>query len=84
MATPHWANYIVSCLKGEELDLPMHCLRAIAQEAQDYKLIGDQLYKQGKDQVVCLCVLKDKYIPVLKHEHAHIVEGTSLLTSQPG
>ena len=30
MATPHWANYIVSYLKGENLNLPKHCLRAIA------------------------------------------------------
>ena len=45
MATPHSTSYIVRYLKGEELDLPKHCLRAIAQEAHDYKLIGDQLYK---------------------------------------
>ena len=24
MATPHWANYIVSYLKGEDLNLPKH------------------------------------------------------------
>ena len=30
MATPHWASYIVSYLKGERMDLPKHCLRAIA------------------------------------------------------
>ena len=45
MATPHWASYIVNYLKGKELDLCKHCLRAIAQEAQEYKLIGDELYK---------------------------------------
>ena len=41
MATPHWATYIVSYLKGERMDLPKHRLRAIAQEAQDYTLIGE-------------------------------------------
>ena len=30
MATPQWANYIVSYLKGEDLNLPKHRLRAIA------------------------------------------------------
>ena len=72
MATPHWASYIVSYLKGEKMDLPRHCLRAIAQEAQDYTLIGEQLYKWGKDQVLHLCVPKEKYIPVLEHAHADI------------
>ena len=33
MATPQWANYIVSYLKGEDLNLPKHRQRAIAQEA---------------------------------------------------
>ena len=72
MATPHWANNIVNYLKGEELDLPKHCLRAIAQEAQDYTLIGEQLYKRCKDQVLHLCVPKEKYILVLEHAHVDI------------
>ena len=75
MGTPHWANYIVSYLKGEDLDLPRHRQRAIAQEAQDYKLIGDQLYKRGKDQVLRLCVPKEKYVSVLEHAHAGIAGG---------
>ena len=75
MAIPHWANYIVNYLKGEELDLPKHHLRAIAQEAQYYKLIGDQLYKKGKGQVLHLCMPKEKYILVLEHAHATIVGG---------
>ena len=83
MATPHWASYIVNYLKGERMDLPKHHLRAIAQEAQDYTLVGEQLYKWDKDQVLCLCVPKEKYIPVLKHAHAGIAGDTSLLTSQP-
>ena len=75
METPHWANYIVSYLKGEDLNIPKHCLRAIAQEAQDYQLIKEKFYKRGKDQVLHLCVPKEKYIPVLKHAHASVARG---------
>ena len=75
MATPQWANYIVSYLKGEELNIPKHRLRAIAQEAQAYLLIGEQLYKRGKEQVLHLCVPKEKYIPVLEHAHAGVAGG---------
>ena len=75
METPHWANYIVSYLNGEDLNLPKHRLRAIAQEAYDYQLIGEKLYKRGKDQVLRLCVPKEKYNPVLKHEHAGVAGG---------
>ena len=75
MATPYWAAYIVDNLQGKNLDLPKHRIRAIAQEASDYKLIGNQLYKRGKDQVLRLCVPKEKYIPVLEHAHAGIAGG---------
>ena len=57
------------------MDLPKHRLRAIAQEAQGYTLIGEQLYKRGKDQVLCLFVPKEKYILVLEHAHADIARG---------
>ena len=74
MAALHWANYIVSYLKGKDLDLPKHRLRAIAQETQDYTLVGEQVYKQGKDQVLRLCVPKEKYIPILEHANACIAK----------
>ena len=57
------------------MDLPKHRLRGIAQEAHDYTLIGEQIYKRGNDQVLCLCVPKEKYIPVLEHAHAGIAGG---------
>ena len=65
----------MSYLKGEDLNLPKHRLRAIAQEAQDHQMMGEQLYKHGKDQVLCICVPKEKYIPILKHAHAGVAGG---------
>ena len=47
----------------------------MAQEATDYELIRDQLYKRGKDQVLRLCVPKEKYMDILKHAHAGIAGG---------
>ena len=75
MATPHWAEYIKDYLQGKSLDLPRWRKKTVAQEATDYELIGDQLYKRGRDQVLRLCVPKEKYMDILKHAHAGITGG---------
>lgn len=75
MATPHWAEYIKDYLQGKSLDLPRWRKKLVAQEATDYELIGDQLYKRGRDGVLRLCVPKEKYLDVLKHAHAGISGG---------
>lgn len=46
MATPHWAEYIKDYLQGKSLDLPWWRKKTVAQEATDYELIGEQLYKR--------------------------------------
>lgn len=75
MATPHWAKYIKDYLQGKSLDLPRWRKKTVAQEGIDYELIGDQLYKRGHDQVLRLCVPKEKYMDVLEHAHAGISGG---------
>lgn len=61
MATPHRANYIVDYLQGKELDMPKWKKRVVAQEAMEFELIGNQLYKRGRDQDLSVVLLKKVY-----------------------
>ena len=83
MPVPNWASYIVDHLQGKELDVPRHRKRSIQVEAANFELIGDQLYKSGKDQNLRLCVPEAKYVQVLKHAHAGIAGGHFLADTTP-
>ena len=53
--------------------VPKHMQRIMEIESQQYTLLGSgQLYKRGKDGQLCLCVAKNKYIPILHQAHAGV------------
>ncbi|RYA43691.1 integrase zinc binding domain-containing protein [Enterobacter cloacae complex sp. GF14B] len=49
--------------------------RAIETEARDYALIGNQLYRKGKDQHLRLCANEDEYIPIIEQAHVGLAGG---------
>ena len=44
-------------------------------KAMDFILIGNKLYKQGKDHQLWLCANKKEYLPILDQSHASIASG---------
>ena len=44
--------------------------KAIEVEASSYALIGDQLFKQERDNNLRLCVCETDYFSILTHAHA--------------
>ena len=49
--------------------------KAIEMEALDFTLIGNQLYKKGKDHQLQLCANEMEYLPILAQAHSSIVGG---------
>ena len=49
--------------------------KAIELESKEYELIGNQLYKRGKDKQLRLCVTEAEYVKVLKQAHAGLLVG---------
>lgn len=44
--------------------------KTIETEAKDYAIIGDLLYKRGKDYQLCICANESEYVPILEQAHA--------------
>ena len=62
--------------KGEvDTKMPKHRKRTLEIDARDYTMIGQQLYKRGKDGNLRLCVCENEYIPILQHAHSGIAAG---------
>ena len=74
---PKWSSYLVQYLKSQTLDnsMPKHWQQAIKMEAASYTLIGDELYRRGKDGNLRLCVPEEKYLELLHHAHVGIPGG---------
>ena len=74
---PKWSQYIVEYL--EQHILPKRVSRvqqkAIELEFKEYELIGNQLYKRGKDKQLRLCVMEAEYVKVLEQAHAGLSGG---------
>ncbi|WP_219822719.1 hypothetical protein, partial [Enterobacter cloacae complex sp. 4DZ3-17B2] len=68
---PKWSNYLVTYLSSRTFpeDMSKRRQRAIETEARDYALIGNQLYRRGKDQHLHLCANEDEYIPIIEQAH---------------
>ena len=49
--------------------------KAIEIESRDYEIIADQLYKQGKDTQLRLCVTPAEYVRVLQQAHLGLTGG---------
>lgn len=75
--TPQWSSYIVQYLTNGHTDpkLTAQRKRAIEVEARDYTLIEEQLYKQGKDGNLWICVCESDYLSVLTHAHSGVGGG---------
>ncbi|MCO5572921.1 hypothetical protein L7F22_037746 [Adiantum nelumboides] len=74
---PKWSNYIVTYLLNRTFpeDMSKQHQRAIETEARDYSLIGNQLYRKGKDQHLHLCANEDEYLPILEQAHTRLASG---------
>ena len=46
---------------------------------QDFCLIADEIYHRGKNESLRVCVLKNKYVPILEHAHASVPSGHFLV-----
>ena len=75
---PEWAKEICHYLtNGLPIDTPLDMAKArrLIRDAAPYQLIAQQLYKQGKDGVMCRCIREDEFIFILDKAHSWIVGG---------
>ena len=75
---PKWAEEICHYLTNElptDRALDMVKARRLIRDAAPYQLIVGQLYKQGKDGVICRCVREDEFIVILDEAHSRIMGG---------
>ena len=49
--------------------------KAIETKALDFTLIGNQLYRQGRDHQLRLCANEREYLPILAQAHSSIAGG---------
>ena len=49
--------------------------RRLTKDATPYQLIAGQLYKQGKDGIICRCIREDEFILILDKAHLRIAGG---------
>ena len=52
-----------------------HRRRSLEVDAKEYALIGNQLYKRGKDDQLRLCICENEYLPILQQAHASSATG---------
>ena len=55
--------------------LPRHKQRMMELDAQNYQLIGEQLYRRGVDNQLRLCVWENENIPILHQAHSGLGSG---------
>ena len=74
---PGWAAEIFACISSGKVvkDIPLHKKRKIEIDSKDYTLVGDQLYKNGIDGQLLLCVGDAEYIPILHQAHSGVDSG---------
>ncbi|MCO5559393.1 hypothetical protein L7F22_012992 [Adiantum nelumboides] len=68
---PKWSNYIVDYLTSGILpeEMSKSIVRTITEEAEDYVLIEDNLYRRGKDDQLRMCATEEEYVPILEQAH---------------
>ncbi|KAH9301711.1 hypothetical protein KI387_013294, partial [Taxus chinensis] len=49
--------------------------KELAIHATPYMLIGGELYKLGRDEVLCRCMLEHDHIAIMEEAHGGIVKG---------
>ena len=74
---PKWSQYMVDYITTRIFpeDISKARQKAIELESRDYAIIGEQLYKRGKDNQLRLCATESEYLPLLEQAHAGISRG---------
>ena len=73
-----WVEEICHYLTNElPTDRPLDMARAtrLISDASPYQLIARQLYKQGKDGIICRCIIENEFVFILNEAHLRIVGG---------
>lgn len=71
---PKWSESIVEYLKTGTISesITRHRQRSVQVDAVTYTLLGEQLYKKGKDGNLLLCINETEYIPILQQAYEGI------------
>ena len=72
-----WAEAMVESMTTNVMPEKMSKVwqRYLQKHSQDYCIIANQLYHQGKDRSLGICVTKVKYLEVLFHAHSCLPSG---------
>ena len=64
---PKWSQYMVDYITTRIFpeDISKARQKAIELESRDYAIIGEQLYKRGKDNQLRLCATESEYLSLL-------------------
>ena len=77
LVAPKWAEAMVEYMTTNVMPKKMSKVRQryLRKHSQDYCIIANQLYHQGKDKSLRICVTKAKYLEVLFHAHSYLPSG---------
>ena len=80
-AAPKWEKAKVEYMTTNVMPEKMSKVRQryLQKHAQDYCIIANQLYHQGKDGSLRICVAEAKYLEVLFHAHSCLQGGHFLV-----
>ena len=64
---PRWGQHIINYLQNRQVPEKVNKRRqkAIEKKALDFTIIGNQLYKRGKDHQLWLCTNEKEFLPIL-------------------
>ena len=74
---PKWSQYLIDYLTTRVFPETMSKSRqrTIEVEAQNYTIIGDQLYRRCVDNELRMCATEREYISLLEQAHKGVVGG---------
>ena len=77
LVAPKWAEAMVEYMTTNVMPKRMSKVwqRYLQKHSQDYCIIANQLYYQGKDKSLRICVTKAEYLEVLFHAHSCLPGG---------
>ena len=74
---PKWAKAMVEYMTTNVMleKMSKAWQRYLQKHSQDYCIISSQLYHQGKDKSLRICVTKAEYLEILFHAHSCLPGG---------
>ena len=74
---PKWTKAMIEYMTTNVMPKNMSKVwqRYLQKHSQDYCIIANQLYHQGKEESLRICVIKAKHLKVLFHAHSCLLGG---------